>query len=411
MTLTADLTGRIAGKFTIPPKVPVGSKLVEFQSAASVPARTTFVGRGQITIRELTFRKRRWWKWFLPHGAPCLVDPLAQTFVLTEIGQVSGVDLWFTALGPSNVLLHIREASQGIPTTNVLVECVLTPAEISLNAWTRFSFPPITLDPNTEYALVIMCNDPVSALATAGLGEFDVALQKYVTSQAYQVGVLLSSSNNLTWTAHQTKDLAFRLLSPNYTVDNQTRTLVMDPVSVVDVDQIIIMAAVERPTEDCDVVFTVTAGGKTYQIAESQPLQLASRYTGDIEWSAVLTGAANASPVLHQQVQMLAGTRLATGDYISRAINTRVGPLVLSVKVTAYFDALLPGGSSVTAYAQDGEDWVLLPVIASEEQGEGWVEYRVEAEDLEMLETRIKLTLVGTDFARPRVRKLRVAIS
>lgn len=256
-----------------------------------------------------------------------------------------------------------------------------------------------------------MCNDPVSALATAGLGEFDVASQKYVTSQAYQVGVLLSSSNNLTWTAHQTKDLAFRLLSPNYTVDNQTRTLVMDPVSVVDVDQIIIMAAVERPTEDCDVVFTVTAGGKTYQIAESQPLQLASRYTGDIEWSAVLTGAANASPVLHQQVQMLAGTRLATGDYISRAINTRVGPLVLSVKVTAYFDALLPGGSSVTAYAQDGEDWVLLPVIASEEQGEGWVEYRVEAEDLEMLETRIKLTLVGTDFARPRVRKLRVAIS
>lgn len=411
MTLIADANGQIAGKFTIPANVPVGSKLVEFQSNASVPAQATFVGRGQITIRELQLLKRRWWKWINPNGTPCLVDPLAQTFMLETAQQVSAIDLWFTAKGTSNVLVHIREASLGVPTSNVIAEAVLTPAAVTLNTWTRFSFPVITLDPNTEYALVVMCNDAVGALATAGLGEFDAEAQKYVTSQAYQVGVLLSSSNNLTWTAHQTKDLTFRLLGPSYIPDNQSRTITFDPITVTDADQVLIMAAIERPTEDCDVLFSVTAGTKTYVMTEAQPTQLDSRYTGEITWSATLTGAANASPVLHRQVQLVAAKRLATGDYISRAIDTKVGPTVLAVKITAYFDALLPGGSSVVASAQDGESWVTLPVVATEDQGDGWVEYRAEVEDQEMLETRIKLSLTGTDHIRPRVRNLRVAIS
>jgi hypothetical protein len=115
--------------------------------------------------------------------------------------------------------------------------------------------------------------------------------------------------------------------------------------------------------------------------------------------------------VLHRQVQCLAGKRLATGDYITRALDTKVSPSVLSVKISVYFDALLPGGSTVTATAQDEESWISLPVVATEALGEGWVEYHCEAEDLTMLSTRIKLSLAGSSLQRPRVRNLRVAIT
>ena len=413
MSITANAQGQITGQFQIPENVPAGTKLVEFQGAAST-ATATFVGRGTLKIEDLrvvnTKINRRILTW--------VGDPLAQTFVLAERQQVAAVDLWFTAIGTTNVLVQIRDVELGLPTASVVTEALLTPADINLDGWTRFRFTPTILDADQEYCIVVACNDAVSAVATAGIGEFDAAAQQWVTSQPYQIGVLLSSSNNRTWTAHQTKDLAFRLLACDYNVETNevfegsTRKVVnLEPQTVTNADHLIVLAAVDRPTADTDVVFNVTVDGVTYSVMEAQPFTLNARYSGEVQMEAVLTGTYTDSPTLYRDIHLIAGTRLASSDYISRAMQTNIG-LGASVKITAYYDVFLPGTASVDAYYESAAGvWSALPIVGGTELGNGWQEVKREIDDFDGLETRVKLVLNGSGLQNPRVKNLRVAIT
>ena len=412
MTITANAQGEINGKFIIPTGVPAGAKLVQFQGAAT-QASATFVGRGTLKIEDLRVvnttinRRRLFW----------VSDPLAQTFVLGERQQVAAVDLWFTAVGSTNLLVQIREVELGLPTPIVVTEALLTPAQINLNAWTRFRFTPTVLEANQEYCLVIACNDADAAVAVAGIGEFDASAQQWVSVQPYQIGVLLSSSNNRTWTAHQTQDLAFRLLACDYNAtwneiyQGATRRVIsLATQTVTDADHLMVLAAVTRPTADCDVVFQLTAGDDIVTVMEGQPITLTRRYTGDVEMAAILTGTYTASPTLYPDVHLIAGKRLASSDYISREMQTNIG-LADSVKLTVYYDALLPGTSSVDAYYESASTvWTELPQVDTTALGDNWVEFKHEIAEFTGLETRLKLVMNGSGVYLPRVKNLRMAI-
>lgn len=410
MTLTANSQGKIAGKFTIPANIPAGSKLVEFYAGSDQRASATFIGRGTLETDELqlvtTVVNRRVLNW------PC--DPLAQTFTLPGQVMVSAVDLWFQAKGASNVLVQIRDVDNGFPTADVLAESILTPADISLSAATRFKFPSVALEANHDYALVIACDDAVTALWVGELGQFDTYLQKWVTSQPYQIGVLLSSSNNKTWTAHQDKDLTFRLLAADYNVNtNQhnagetTKDVVFDPVDVTDADQLLIMAAVDRPTANTDVRFIVTCGANVYTMIEGQPLTLAARYTGTITWKAVLVGTYTDSPAMLPHVSLIAGTRAGTGTYITRAMDCGT-----AVRVAVIYNALLTGSAAVVVAAEDDNtDWQAVSLDSSVPLGDGWAEYTHVLDPFTATQTRIRLTLSGTNLQCPQVKNLRVTIT
>lgn len=408
MTLTASPSGRIDGQFTIPAGIPAGSKLVEFIGAGT-QASATFVGRGVLKTDEMrmvtTIVNRR------RMSAP--TDPIAQTFMLDRQRQIAAVDLWFCAIGTSNVLLQIRDVTLGIPTLDVVAESLLTPAEITTTGPTRFKFPPVVLEADREYALVAMCNDAVSSLAVGEIGQFDAALQKWVTEQPYQIGVLLSSSNNRTWTPHQTKDLMFRLIAADYNVTTNTHTegetrrvVALDSVDVTDADHLMVIASVERPSADTSVVFNVGIGATTYTVMERQPFTLPTRYTGTVALEAVLTGTFTESPKLHRDVMLAAGKRIDGSTYISRAMETNGG-----TKLTLYYDVYLPGTASVAAHYQNSVGgWAELPVVGGTELGSNWQEVRCEVTDLDQPETRVRLTLNGTALFRPRVKNLRAAI-
>lgn len=412
MPLYADGSGQFTGQFTIPADVPNGTKLVEVHGAAT-QAAATFVGRGTLKVEDLRIVNTKINRRLITHRC----DPLAQTFILTERKQVAALDLWFTAKGTSNVLVQIRDVSLGIPTLDVVSESILAPSAITVGAWTRFRFPPTILEPDTEYAIVIACNDAVSAVGVATLGEFDQTAQRWVTSQPYQIGVLLSSSNNSTWTAHQTSDLTFRLLACDYDVDTNvtyqgsaSKTVTLDPVTVANADHLVILAAVDRPTEDCDVMFNVTVDGNVYSVMESQPFTLSERYSGVVTWEAVLTGTYTDSPTLFRDVHLVVGTRQASSEYITRAMQTNKG--AGTVKITAYYDVLLPSNATIAAYVENGTDtWIALPVISGTELGDGWQEVKREVTGFAQLETRVKLVLGGSLAALPRVKNLRVAIT
>ena len=409
MTIIANSGGQIQGAFTIPSGVPVGTKLVEFSGAAT-QAYATFIGSNTIKTEDLrvvnTKINRRLLTW---RG-----DPLAQTFLLTGRKQVAALDLWFTAKGTTNVLVQIRDVANGVPTLDVIGEALLTPAEITLNAWTRFRFTPTVLEADHDYAVVVACNDSVSAVGVAGVGEFDATAQAWVTSQPYQIGVLLSSSNNRSWTPHQTHDLTFRLLACDYDVTGNVRfegatslVVPLSPVTVSNADHLMVLASIDRPSPDCDVTFNLTVDGAVYSVMESQPFTLAAKFSGVVTWEAVLTGTYFDSPTLYQDVQLIAGNRLASSDYITRAMLANSG-----TKITIYYDVLLPGAATVTAYYENGTGtWAALTLIGGTALGDGWYEIKREITGFSQLETRIKLTLNGSANSLPIVKNLRVAIT
>lgn len=398
-TLTADASGTLAGHFTIPAKVPAGAKTVEFKGGdGGSKGSAVFVGQGTLTAQTLRQVQTVTTYW---------VDPLAQSFVLDNDTQLAGADLWFTAKGAGGVRAQIREMSNGVPTRTVLAE-VVVPAEqivVSGGGHTRILFPaPVALAASTEYALVILCDDADTELAVAELGQFDSHFQQWVASQPYTIGVLLSSSNASTWTAHQSRDLTFRLLEAAFA--DGTNTVELGAAEVTErATDLILLALAETPTAQTRVEYELgLPNGETMTVAESQPVRLAEPLTGALTVKAKLAGDAKGSPVLWPGSQVLAGSVQQSADYFTRSI-----PATGAIKAVLIYDALIPSGGGVTPEIQvDSGAWAAMEADGATQQGDGLVEYKfkhtLSGADL----IKVRLTLTGTLAARPMVLNVRL---
>ena len=399
----ANSSGLLTGNFQIPQAIPAGAKLVEFLGAGGSYGSATYVGRGQIVTetrrRILTTVVRRW-------------DPLAQTFTLPERRVIGGLELWFTTRGgTAPVIVQVRETQVGIPTTTVLSEGRLLASDIKTDGnATRITLDPVALDANREYAIVVLTDDANHAVAVAELGKYDPRTG-WVTAQPYQIGVLLSSSNGITWTPHQTQDMTFRLLGCRFT--QTTRTVSLGQYAVTNLSDVMALAGVERPAAGTDVQFLATdAQGRIYTLSEDQGLALAEKLSGNLAVSARLTGTEVSSPILYPGTQLVFGTLEAAGDYLSRAI-----PAAATFNVAVTFDALLPGTASLAVQAESGTpgSFQALPLSSGVEVGNGWVERTYKANSLVGVgadrTTRVKLVLAGTPQHRPFVRRLRVIVT
>lgn len=399
----ANASGLLTGSFQIPQAIPAGAKLVEFLGAGGSYGSATYVGRGQIVTetrrRILTTVVNRW-------------DPLAQTFTLPERRVIGALELWFTTKGgTAPVIVQIRETQVGIPTTTVLTEGRLAAADIKTDGnATRVLLDPVALEANREYALVVLTDDANHAVSVAELGKYDPRTG-WVTAQPYQIGVLLSSSNGISWTAHQTQDLTFRLLGCRFT--QASKTVSLGQYTVTHLSDVMALAGVERPAAGTDVQFLATdAQGRTYTLSEDQGLALSEKLSGNLAVSAKLTGTEVSSPILYPGTQLVFGTLEAAGDYLSRAI-----PAAATFHVSVTFDALTPGTSSVTVQAESGTpgSFTDLALDKGVEVGNGWVERTYKASSLVGVgadrTTRVKLALAGTPQYRPFVRRLRVIVT
>lgn len=397
MTLTANEHGEIRGKFRIPPDVPSGAKAVVFTGRGGSSASASFVGQGQMTVQNIVQAQTitRYW-----------TDPLAQTFALSSAAQICGVDLYFTARGDSPVRVQLRDTDNGYPGKAVLAEARLEPADIVVTGGghTRVLFAaPVSLATDTEYAVVVMCDDAVTALAVAELGQFDAVRQYYVAGQPYQVGVLFSSSNASAWTAHQKKDLAFRLLAADFTAS--TAEVKLGSVTVEGATDLMVLALEDLPRADTRVEYELTLpGGAVQRVAAGQPVRLAAAQTGGVAVTAALSGiAGGASPVLHPGTQVLSGTVRASAVYQPRAV-----PAVNATRAVLVYEALVPSGAAITPEIKtDSGDWIAMLAGGTAQQGDGWVEFRFTAELSAAVEVRYRLTLTGTTLARPQVRNLK----
>jgi len=399
----ANASGLLTGSFQIPQAIPAGAKLVEFLGAGGSYGSATYVGRGQIVTetrrRILTTVVNRW-------------DPLAQTFTLPERRVIGALELWFTTKGgTAPVIVQIRETQVGIPTTTVLTEGRLAAVDIKTDGNpTQITLDPVALEANREYALVVLTDDANHAVSVAELGKYDPRTG-WVTAQPYQIGVLLSSSNGISWTPHQTQDLTFRLLGCRFS--QTSKTVSLGQYTVTNLSDVMALAGVERPAAGTDVQFLATdAQGRIYTLSEDQGLALSEKLSGNLAVSAKLTGTEVSSPILYPGTQLVFGTLESAGDYLSRAI-----PAAATFNVAVTFDALTPGTSSVAVQAESGTSgsFQALSLSSGVEVGNGWVERTYKATSLVGVgadrTTRVKLALSGTPQHRPFVRNLRVIVT
>ncbi len=163
------------------------------------------------------------------------VDPLAQTFLVTEDGGcfVTKVDLYFGAKDKIlPVWVEIRDVVNGYPGPKVLPfgRKVLNASDINISSNgatpTTFNFDsPIYLKQGLEYCVVCLTNSLDYRLWISQMGEVDLSGTGRTVSSQPHLGSLFKSQNNTTWNAVQSQDMKLNMYKAKFSTTAGTATL------------------------------------------------------------------------------------------------------------------------------------------------------------------------------------------
>lgn len=436
MAITANAQGILSCKFNIPAGIPSGKKRVTVLGNHGSFGETFFEGRGELweehrhtttTVKTTTnymttryyqsyyygwyYYPYNWyyhpyygyyWGWY-----PCgWYDPLAQTFRVDKSQQIAGVELFVREKGETPITVQLRTTQNGVPTDNLLATVSLDPSLVTVSAWNRWVFhEPVRAEEGEEYCIVVLCDDADAELAIAELGKWDNTAQKWITTQPYTIGTLLSSSNASTWTPHQDKDLAFRLLGANYT--ETTKEITLGTVTLTDATDIALAGDHFIPSSESQVAFSARLpNGETIAVTPGVGRQLATPVTGDVTLKAVLKGTATETPIVAPGAQLVHGKLKETATYVSRAIEAGPGS-----KIVLVLDAAVPTGASLKAEwkgIDPGDTWTEFAVPTSKPLSNEWAELVYTATGVDEDMVQVRLTLTGNSAARPLASNLRL---
>lgn len=396
--LAGDVNGVVTGTFTIPANIAAGTKTVVALGGSGARAQAAYSGSVEIdtTVFQRIYTTTIWIE----------SDPLAETCTLADTRQITSLDVKFCAIGnrANDVFIQVREVQYGVPTRVVAGEGRLSMAGVAVDTWVNIPLSsPVNRKAGVEYALVLLTDDAYHAVSLAELGQFDATLQRWVTAQPYNVGVLLSSSNQSTWTPHQSEDLTFRLKAARFTAN--TRTIDTGPWVLANVSDLVVLAGIDLPTDDTSVQVLITrASGATILAHPNQLISFSEYVTETVNIKLVLTGTAAHSPVVYPIVQLLKGTLAGAGTYASRAMVAGA-----SSRVLVTLETLLPGSASTidVKAGQTSGAAVAATLINATPLGDGWQERTYELKPYALADVRVFLALAGSPSARPQVRQLR----
>lgn len=414
----ANGAGLITGTFRIPANIPAGRKTVRFVGAGGTGGEDAHTGEA-IFEGQGTLDRQNWQVQTTILSSYFNFDPLAQTFTLDVSLQLDGIDLWFVTRPTSPLMVQIRETSSGFPNLTMVAEKTVAASAINIPANvdaepvmnTILFDAPAVLKSGVEYALVILCNDAVGSVAIAELGGFDQWIQQYVTSQPYRIGTMLSSSNALTWTAHQDRDLSFQLRAAKFTAPF-SQSVSLGTLTATGVTDFLLMANTDQPSSAAYTDYLLTfSNGETHTVDAGQPLALAAALSSGttVTVTANLHGDVDFSPVLQPSTQLVTGIIQTSGTYVSKAVTGGAG-----VTIKVIYEAYLPSGSDLVVsyrHPEDGNVWTTIGGPVSTPTKDALFYERIHtAAGVNKLLVQVKLTLTGSAAARPLVRDLRVIV-
>lgn len=403
-TVKANANSYVECSFTIPEKVPCGVVEVTLESVSNPGrvARTSFTAQGRDQVIEETI--------YIKRSVIETTDPLAQSFVVNEDCNITSIDLYFTQKdGNTPVNVQVRGMTNGFPNNIVYSEKLVQGSEITVSSDasfpTRVTFPNIiNCEANVQYCVVILTDSPNISLGIAQLGERDIREDKYILSNPYSTGVLFSSSNATTWTAHQDKDLKFNLYRANY---SSTGSIVFNNVSLNSIDRF--MLALEHIVPiGCKAEFSVSINNGSYH-----------PYTPWVDYSLSLNATVASikvnmsstgylSPVISSVSPKVFGSKnKLQAVYISK--NIVMDTPFNSIKV--YFDAFRKQGTEYEVYyATDtqGSAWKKMTLTSTKILSESFQQNYYEVSlDSPVTDYRVKVVMKTTNsYIRPTVKRL-----
>lgn len=246
--LVSDDDGKIEGSFFIPSnkttRFRAGTrefKLLDISKndddAALSSASFNYTAQGTLDTRQKTItstrvtqvRTRRWTQ----TQRVKVKDPLAQSFFVTNPNGifVTKVQTYFSTKDASiPIQLQIRPMVNGHPSStdihaqsivfvssgNVNTPSAQTQAAVEASP-TTFQFEePIFLNPETEYAIVLLAESIDYNAYVAETYAFELGSTEKRISRQPSMGSLFKSQNGTTWEPDQTKDLAFKIFTANF---------------------------------------------------------------------------------------------------------------------------------------------------------------------------------------------------
>lgn len=389
----ANSQGIFDGYFTIPAGIPAGRKLVELRGAVSSRGSAYFTG----SYTRRTVVKNEVYRY--------AYDPLAQSFMLNEARQISGVDFWLANKGNSEVRVELHSMENGYPTGEVLASARLSVNSLRANTWNRANFEtPVFLETGKEYAFTVMADTSDHRVGISELGDWDSATG-WIRSQVYSAGVLFSSSNASTWTPHQNADLTFRLLAARF--NPTSKNIHLGTYDLTGVSDVMTLAEVESTSSTTYATFILKKDGVEIASMQAwQPIQFATTLNGLYSLEAKLTGDSKHSPILGRFPQIVTGKLKNTGTYISRAFSVGINK-----RVMISTDEFKPTGSEIEIFIQAGQDsWTQINDVADNSQlGDGWIRKR-RFIPCNLSEARIKIILHGSAAARPLIKNISAVV-
>lgn len=356
--------GSAKGTFTIPADtIRCGTVDVELK-AQNNTAHTTFTASGtqQNVKQEITPVHSTYWHY----------DPVAESFFAPMDAQITSVDLKFaTKSNTTGVTVQLREmSSAGYPTSVVRATTYLAPADINVSsdgsAWTTAHFlDPVPIAKGESLAISVVSSSNDCSVWQGKIGEAIVGKQASVKGgELYTAGVMFESSNNATWSADQTSDLAFRVNVARYSTE--PCVAVFDPVKNVKADEFSLLATYLTPgntecTWEYRAIFqddTVTnIEDKSWQPITTGSLNQLTSILTELQLRATFKATRYVSPLLSVS-SLLFGKYLSAlrGDYVTLNINSADSPF--NRVYLSYIEHL--GGSSkvVPQYSLDeGHTW------------------------------------------------------
>ena len=224
----------------------------------------------------------------IPQPPPRNTDPLSQSFFVDPDTYSKGfyltsIDLFFRTKSQENarnVRVEVREMENGFPSPQFVSgsdSAVVNNVNINISEdateETKFTFKnPIYLSPGNEYCFAVKPdnNDPDYAIWVAELGAIDITLPDRQTriEQAYNSGLLFTSSTDKTWTAKQNIDMKFTMRVAEFSTSEKiaywanipgTTAFTYDALTPAISDQILPETNITYDIKTADSTFTVDA--------------------------------------------------------------------------------------------------------------------------------------------------------
>lgn len=435
-SVRANAGGKFTAKFTIPERTPCGTVKVVLRGSVS-EGSAEYTSEGilrtitQTNTTLTTINNHTNYVTTVTTTTVHDLDPLAQSFVFDNDTVLTKAGLYFAAKDANRpVLVQVRGMTNGYPNTTVYAEVTIDSADVNTSenssAVTYAIFnQPVYCKANEYYCIVVLSDSNVYEMFYGELAKTDILTNQYISVQPYISGVMFSSSNGSTWTAHQTCDMKLQLYKAQYTGNG---SIVFDEISLSSLNRLILAAdyidyknagiSWHYRYRDSDNNWTSWFDLDAYLERELESS------TTKVQLKAELNVAYSTSPFIARDcVNLITFTDGVQATYVSRAITLSEPYNKLKIGCQFYLPSQYTSCGFEIYYSPDGTHWKQVTETPTTTKiNDEFYDYVYEISQIDTWDSdeeefvnsgsssvyRIKVVIhTNNVFYRPRARKLR----